>query len=174
MISIVDRIVQGLLITVFVAVLATVAFSQLTYAPNPANGTVTNLATTAPLTGGPITTAGTVGCASCAILATQTTATGATLTPTVTANGGSLFTVTGLTQAATFAAPTGTSAQGDTLLIRIKDNGTARALTFNAAYRASLDLPLPTTTTAGKTAYLSFMRNATDATWDFMAKLDNF
>jgi hypothetical protein len=178
MISIVNRIVQGLLITVFVAVLATVAFSQLTYAPNPANGTVTQVATAAPLTGGPITAAGTVSCASCAILATQTTTGGASLTPTVTPNAGSLFTVTNLTQPATFNPPTGTSVQGDTLLIRITGDATPRALTFTQGvtdgYRASTDLALPTTTVANKTMYLSFIRNTTAARWDFMAQLGNF
>lgn len=33
----------------------------------PASGTVTNIATTAPITGGPITTTGTIACATCAI-----------------------------------------------------------------------------------------------------------
>jgi hypothetical protein len=178
MISIANRIVQSVLIAVFVAVLATVAFSQLTYAPNPANGTVTNIATAAPLTGGPITAAGTVSCASCAILAANTTASGTTINPIVTANGGSLYTVTGLTGATTFGAPTGTSVQGDTLLLRIKDDGNgARALTFTTganAYRASTDLPFPTTTVLGKTMYLSFIRNTTDNRWDFMAILNNF
>jgi hypothetical protein len=179
MVSLANRIVQGLLIAVFAFVLlAAVAYSQLTYGPpSNATGTVTQVATAAPLTGGPITAAGTVSCASCAILATGTTGGAATITPVVTANGGSLYTVTALGAAAQFLAPMGTPNNGDTLLIRIKDNGTARGLTFTTtanAYRASTDLPFPTTTVASRTMYLNFMWNATDARWDFMAQLGNF
>jgi len=73
----------------------------------------------------------------------------------------------------TMAAPTGTLVSGQSLIIRIKDNGTIRAITWNAAFRASSDLALPTATKANKTMYLGFKRNTTDSKWDLLAYLDN-
>lgn len=75
--------------------------------------------------------------------------------------------LTALAEAATFGAPTGTPVNGQKLLIRILDNGTARALAWNAAYRAG-DIALPATTTPGKTMYCSFAWNAADSKWDFL------
>lgn len=101
-----------------------------------------------------------------------TIADSATPTPT----GGSLrnfFTITALAQAATFAAPSGTPANGNKLTIRIKDNATARALSWNAIYRAGTDVALPTTTVLSKTLYLGFIYNGVDTKWDLLAKVDN-
>jgi hypothetical protein len=94
--------------------------------------------------------------------------------PTPSADSHDIYTVTALAQAAVFGAPTGTPVNGQKLLIRIKDNGTARALSFNAIYRASSDLALPTTTVLSKTLYLGFIYNSADSKWDFVSKLDNF
>jgi hypothetical protein len=75
----------------------------------------------------------------------------------------------------TISNPSGTPTQGQKLMIRVKDDGTARALTWSGTqWRASTDLALPTTTTAGKTMYLGFIWNATDSKWDLVSKLDNF
>jgi len=52
--------------------------------------------------------------------------------------------------------------------IRIKDNGTARALTYNAVFRA-MGNALPTTTVLSKTLYMGFIYNATDTKWDLVA-----
>ncbi len=95
-------------------------------------------------------------------------------TPTPNADTTDVHVITALAAGATFGAPTGTPTHGQQLIIRVKDNGTARSLGWNAAYRASTDLALPTTTVLGKTIYLGFMYNATDAKWDLLAKLDNF
>ncbi len=78
------------------------------------------------------------------------------------------FDVTALAEAAEFAAPTGTPQNHDSLVIRIKDNGTARALTWNAIYRGIVDT-LPTTTTISKTMYIGFMYNTADSKWDMVA-----
>jgi hypothetical protein len=84
-----------------------------------------------------------------------------------------VYTVTALGTNATFSSPgTGTDAQQ--LVIRIKDNGTARTLSWNTIYRASADLPLPTATVLSKTMYLKFMYNEVDSKWDFVAYLNNF
>jgi len=77
-----------------------------------------------------------------------------------------IYTVTALAEAATFGAPTGTPTVGQMLLIRIKDNGTARALAFNAIYRAGTDVILPTTTVISKTMYALFIYNVADSKWD--------
>lgn len=96
---------------------------------------------------------------------TSTTASSATPTPTGDAFD-NRFTITALATAPTFAAPSGTPADQNTLLIRIKDNGTARALSWNAIYRAGTDFALPTTTVINKTMYIQFTYNSADSKWD--------
>ncbi len=96
----------------------------------------------------------------------STIADSATTTPT----GGSLrnlFTVTALAQAATFAAPSGTPANGNKLIIRILDNGTARALSWNAIY-AVIGVTLPTTTVLSKYTYVGAVYNSASSKWDVM------
>lgn len=95
-------------------------------------------------------------------------------TSTPTADTVDQWNVTALAVADAFAAPTGTPVDGQDLIIRIKDNGTARALTWNAIYRASSDLALPSTTVLSKTLYLGFRYNAVDAKFDLLAVLNNF
>jgi len=93
-------------------------------------------------------------------------------TPTPNSDTTDIYTITALAEAATFGAPTGTPTQGQTLLIRIKDNATARALSWNAIYRAG-DTVLPTTTVLSKTMYCGFIYNSTDTKWDIVAYDDN-
>lgn len=73
-----------------------------------------------------------------------------------------------LAEAATFGTPTGTPVQGQKLILRIKDNGTARALGWNASYRA-IGVTLPITTVASKTLYIGCIYNATNTKWDVIA-----
>jgi len=73
--------------------------------------------------------------------------------------------LTALAEGATFAAPSGTLVNGNKLLIRIKDNGTARALAWNAVYR-SVGAVLPTTTVINKTLYVGFVYNSAASKWD--------
>ena len=86
-------------------------------------------------------------------------------TPTPDADANDFYTVTALAAGATFGAPTGTPTNGQTLIIRIKDNGTARTLAFNAIYRA-VGVTLPTTTVISKTLYLAMIYNSADTKWD--------
>lgn len=86
-------------------------------------------------------------------------------TPTPDADAHDLYTVTALAQAATFGAPTGTPINGQKLIIRILDNGTARALSWNAVYVAR-GVALPTTTVISKYLYVGFVYNSTAAKWD--------
>lgn len=88
--------------------------------------------------------------------------------PTPNANTDDSFHLTALAVGATFGAPTGTPASGQRLLIRIKDNGGAQTLAFNAIYRA-VGVTLPTTTVAGKILYMGCIWNAGEAKWDVVA-----
>lgn len=78
------------------------------------------------------------------------------------------FVVTAQAGALLFNAPGGTPVEGQKLVIRIKDNGTARALTWNAVFRA-MGTALPSTTVLSKTLYLGFIYNFTDTKWDLVA-----
>src|SRR3990167_4929402 len=71
------------------------------------------------------------------------------------------------------SSATSTPTDGQVLVIRIKDNGTARALTWNAIYRAGTDVALPSTTVLTKTLYLGFKYNAADSKWDLLAVTNN-
>jgi len=82
------------------------------------------------------------------------------------------YNLTAQAEAASFAVPSGTPSDGQKLIIRIKDDGTARGLSFNAIYRASADVPLPTTTVIGKTMYLGFIYNDASTKWDFVAFIE--
>ena len=85
-------------------------------------------------------------------------------------------TITALAVATVLGVPTSTMTLDDTntLIYRIKDNATARGITYNAIYRASSDLALPSTTVLSKTLYLGFKYNSASATWDLLAVLNNF
>jgi hypothetical protein len=63
---------------------------------------------------------------------------------------------------------TGTPTQGQPWVVRFKDDGTGRAITWGASYRA-VGVTLPTTTSAGKTIYVGGYYNATDGIYDAIA-----
>lgn len=77
-------------------------------------------------------------------------------------------TITAQAAGLTLANPTGTPVQGQALIYRIKDNGTARAITFGANFRA-LGITLPTTTVISKTLYICAIYNSTDTKWDVVS-----
>jgi len=89
-----------------------------------------------------------------------------TLTIDVTTTDQSV--ITAQSSALTIAIPTGSPADGVKQVIRIKDNGTARVLTFNAIFR-TIGTTLPVNTTANKTLYIACIYNAIDAKWDVVA-----
>lgn len=99
---------------------------------------------------------------------TRVGTTASSSTPTPNADTDDEFTVTALAANATFGAPSGTPTEGQAMIIRIKDNGTARTLAFNAIYRA-IGLTLPTTTVISKTLYLGMIYNNADTKWDVVA-----
>jgi hypothetical protein len=98
-----------------------------------------------------------------------TIASASTITPT--GDTVDQYNVTALAAPATILAPSGTPTDGQKLIIRFKDNGTARALTWtttSGAYRA-VGVTLPTTTVLSKTLYIGCLYNAADAFWDVVA-----
>lgn len=80
------------------------------------------------------------------------------------------------TQAAgtlTINNPSGTSNDGQSLLIRVKCTN-AQTLSWGAAFRGGTTA-LPTATTgSSKYDYYSFIRNGLDSTWDFTGKAEGF
>lgn len=98
----------------------------------------------------------------------RTGTTTSSATPTPDADAHDVYTVTALAVGATFGAPTGTPTEGQSLVIRVKDNGTARSLAYNAIYRA-VGVTLPTTTVISKTIYLGMFYNSSDTKWDVVA-----
>jgi len=63
---------------------------------------------------------------------------------------------------------TGTPTNGQKLIIRLKDAGTAKALTWNSVFRA-IGVTLPTTTVANKTHYVGCVYNSAATKWDVLA-----
>jgi len=78
------------------------------------------------------------------------------------------FVITAQGGALKFNNPGGTPTEGCKLIIRIKDDGTARALTYDTQFRA-MGNALPTTTVMSKTLYMGFIFNSTDTKWDLVA-----
>jgi len=94
----------------------------------------------------------------------QSVVTAATVTP---AAGNEEVVITAQDGALTIANPTGTWYQGQDLIIRIKDDGTGRAITWGSDYRA-IGVTLPTTTVANKLTYVGIIYNSTDSKWDVL------
>lgn len=90
----------------------------------------------------------------------------ATLTPN--ADTTDIAAVTAQAANLTIAAPMGTPVDGQRLTIRIRDNGTTRTLTFNAAYVQFATGQLPATTTINKTHYFVFAWNAATTVWELV------
>lgn len=97
----------------------------------------------------------------------RVSSTASSATPTPNADTTDLYILTALSEAAAFGIPTGTPVQGQALTIRLKDNATGRALSFNAIYRG-VGVTLPTTTVSSKTMYLTAKYNSTDVKWDVL------
>lgn len=95
----------------------------------------------------------------------QSIASASTITPTFSND---IVKVTALAANVTLANPTGSAIDGLGLVIRIKDNGTARTIGYGTQYRA-IGVTLPTTTVIGKTVYLAMIFNTDDTKWDVVA-----
>jgi hypothetical protein len=77
----------------------------------------------------------------------------------------------GLTGAITFLQPSGTPVDGQKLMIRLEDDGTARGITWTTSAGAfrEVGITLPTTTVATKITYVGCVYNGTDSFWDAIA-----
>lgn len=98
---------------------------------------------------------------------TQSVVSAATVTPNADTNDRVI--ITALAVACQLLNPTPTTMRfdGQRIIVRIKDNGTARALTYDTQYRA-MGTALPATTVISKTLYLTFVFNAADTKWDLV------
>ena len=95
----------------------------------------------------------------------QSVTSSATVTPTFADDQ---VNITAQAVALALANPTGTAIDGWGIAIRIKDNATARAITYGTQYRA-VGVTLPATTVISKTLYLGMVFNNADTKWDVVA-----
>lgn len=79
-----------------------------------------------------------------------------------------IFVITAQAEAVSFVNPSGTKRQEKPFMVRIKDNGTARAITWGTQYVAR-GQTLPTTTVVGKIMRIGFRVNTTTSTLDCVA-----
>ena len=93
-------------------------------------------------------------------------ASASSLTPDISASD--VYAFTALAAGLTINAPNGTPLDGDKLIFRLLDNGTSRALTWNATYTV-IGVTLPTATTISKTTYVGCIYNANNTRWDVIA-----
>lgn len=96
---------------------------------------------------------------------TQAVTSAATVTPTFVND---IVAITAQAVSLTLANPSGTAKNGWGIVIRLKDNGTARAISYGTQYRA-IGVTLPTTTIANKTMYLGGVWNSTDTKLDIVS-----
>ena len=101
------------------------------------------------------------------IQAQRTNTTASSATPSINTDTTDIFTITALAAAITSMTTnlSGTPVNGQKLTIRIKDDGTARAITWGASF-ASRGATLPTTTVLSKYLYVGLIYNSTAAVWD--------
>lgn len=88
-------------------------------------------------------------------------------TPAINTDTTDVASITGLAQAITSMTTnlTGTPVAGDTLMIQITDNGTARAITWGASF-ASTTTALPTTTVISTMLRVLLQWNTATSKWD--------
>lgn len=140
-------------VTINFAPLTNPVFTGNPAAPTPAaKGNDTSLATTAFVQGE-------------LMPSVQSAASAAAITPDGNPAGDDMLVLTALAANLTVNAPSGAPVQGKPLVLRIKDNGAPRTLTWNAIYRA-VGTTLPAATVSNKTLYVGFLYNSTDTKWD--------
>jgi hypothetical protein len=107
--------------------------------------------------------AGPTGPTGYAIPRVTTVATGSA--PAINADTTDIYSITALDGTADFGLTTGTPVDGQKLIVRIKNDGTAHALTWNggtAGYTAG-GVALPLTLSTGKTLTVGFMYNTANS-----------
>jgi hypothetical protein len=91
-------------------------------------------------------------------------------TPAINTDNTDVASITGLAQAITSmtSSLTGSPVDGDMLIVRITDNGTARAITWGSSFEAST-VALPTTTVLSVMIMTGFMWNTATTKWRCIA-----
>ena len=91
-------------------------------------------------------------------------------TPTIDTDTTDIFTITALAADITSMTTnlSGTPVNGQKLIIRIKDDGTARGITWGSSFNPAG----ATSTTLGKTQYNGGIYNSTSSKWDIVATFD--
>jgi len=95
-----------------------------------------------------------------------TVASWATITPTWDTSD--IYTVTALAEDTTINAPSWTPTNWQKLILRIKDDGADRALTWDAIYN-TIWVNLPLSTTTNKHIYIWCVYNVSNSKWDVVA-----
>jgi len=85
-------------------------------------------------------------------------------TPDINSDNYDAVTITAQAAAITDVNVTGTPTNFQKLLFRIKDDGTARAITWGSDFEAG-GVALPTTTTLSKTLLVGFIYDSVDSKW---------
>lgn len=103
-------------------------------------------------------------------IAPRINTTASSATPAINTDTTDQFNITALATAITSmtSGMTGTPVDGQKLVVRIRDNGTARAIAWGANWHA-VGPALPATTIAGKTLYVGAIWNTTFAWFDVVA-----
>lgn len=92
-------------------------------------------------------------------------------TPTINTDNTDVSYITGLAQAITSMTTnlSGTPVNGDSLIISITDNGTARAITWGASFESSGTVTLPATTVLSTRLDVGFLWNIATSKWRCIA-----
>jgi len=115
-----------------------------------------------------VTTTNTVSLTNKAWVQRVVSAASYTTSTTIDADATDLYEITAQAGNLLFNAPSGTPTNGQVIEIRIKDNGSARTITWNAIFNWSP----PSTTIAGKWSCWFFQYNSTTSNWNYMGKRD--
>jgi hypothetical protein len=90
---------------------------------------------------------------------------------TIDGDATDMYKITALAAALSIEAPSGTPTDGQKLMLKIKDNGTSRALTWNAIFTGVYGTALPAATTLGKRHILGFIYDSVATKWECVVAL---
>lgn len=95
-------------------------------------------------------------------------------TPTINTDNVDAVSLTGINAAITSLTTnlSGSPSNFEKLIIRFRDDGTARAITFGASFEGTTTVPIPTTTTANKTLTWGGIYDSVKAKWVSQAKTE--
>ena len=101
-------------------------------------------------------------------ITSRVSSTTSSATPSVNTDSFDAVTITALAVAITGVTVTGTPTDFQKLIFRIKDNGTARAITWGASFEAK-GVALPTTTVISKVLTVGFIYDSVSTKWGCVA-----